>query len=60
VPEAGLTPEALSARILGLMSEPERALAMSLAALRHGRPDAAERLADLVERLSQGEKETGG
>ena len=50
--EARLAPEALSAGVAGVLSDPARALAMSRAALAHGRPDAAERLAGLVERLA--------
>jgi UDP-N-acetylglucosamine--N-acetylmuramyl-(pentapeptide) pyrophosphoryl-undecaprenol N-acetylglucosamine transferase len=52
VQEARLTPEALSARILGILGDATRALAMSRAALGFGRPDAADRLAGLVERLA--------
>ncbi|CAA9423498.1 MAG: UDP-N-acetylglucosamine--N-acetylmuramyl-(pentapeptide) pyrophosphoryl-undecaprenol N-acetylglucosamine transferase [uncultured Rubellimicrobium sp.] len=54
VPEARLTPEALSARIAGILGDPARALAMSRAALAHGKPDAAERLAGLVDALAGG------
>jgi UDP-N-acetylglucosamine--N-acetylmuramyl-(pentapeptide) pyrophosphoryl-undecaprenol N-acetylglucosamine transferase len=54
VPEERLTPEALSARILGILGDATRALAMSRAALGSGRPDAADRLAGLVERLAGG------
>ena len=55
VAEARLTPEALSARLLALLQDGPRALGMSRAALEFGRPDAAERLAELVEDLA-GEK----
>ena len=55
MPEARLTPEALSARLLAILDDPGRALAMSLAALAHGRPDAAERLAGLVEASAGGQ-----
>ena len=56
ISEVRLTPEALSARVLALLTDPARAQIMARAALNHGRPDAAERLADLVERLSRGNK----
>jgi UDP-N-acetylglucosamine--N-acetylmuramyl-(pentapeptide) pyrophosphoryl-undecaprenol N-acetylglucosamine transferase len=54
VPEARLTPEALSVRIAGILGDPARALAMSRAALAQGKPDAAERLARLVDALAGG------
>ncbi|TNC53054.1 UDP-N-acetylglucosamine--N-acetylmuramyl-(pentapeptide) pyrophosphoryl-undecaprenol N-acetylglucosamine transferase [Rubellimicrobium rubrum] len=54
--EARLTPDALAERVVAILTDPIRAQAMARAALNHGRPDAAERLADLVERLSQGNK----
>lgn len=52
VPEARLTPEILGALIQTILSGPDRALAMARAALAHGKPDAADRLAGLVERLA--------
>lgn len=54
VAEARLTPEALTARIWGVLGDPARALAMSRAALAWGRPDAAERLAGVVEEVAGG------
>ncbi|TNC73891.1 UDP-N-acetylglucosamine--N-acetylmuramyl-(pentapeptide) pyrophosphoryl-undecaprenol N-acetylglucosamine transferase [Rubellimicrobium roseum] len=57
VPEARLTPEGLAGHILGVLTDAPRALAMSRAALGHGRPDAAERLASMVEELVSGTKE---
>lgn len=57
LPEAGFTASALAERLLALLAGPERAAAMARASLAHGAPDATERLAELVERLSQGEKE---
>ena len=56
MPEAGFTPEALTARLAGLVSQPERAVAMARASLGYGKPDAAERLAELVDKLSRNEK----
>ncbi|WP_368373022.1 UDP-N-acetylglucosamine--N-acetylmuramyl-(pentapeptide) pyrophosphoryl-undecaprenol N-acetylglucosamine transferase [Rubellimicrobium arenae] len=56
VPEVRLTPEALSQRILAILTNPGRALAMSRAALAYAKPDAAERLAELVEGLVDGNK----
>jgi UDP-N-acetylglucosamine--N-acetylmuramyl-(pentapeptide) pyrophosphoryl-undecaprenol N-acetylglucosamine transferase len=52
LPERGLTPEALAAEAGAILSDGARALAMSLAALALGRPDAAERLADLAEEVA--------
>ncbi len=43
------TPAALTACLTGLLSEPARLAVMAEAALRQGRPDASEILADLVE-----------
>jgi UDP-N-acetylglucosamine--N-acetylmuramyl-(pentapeptide) pyrophosphoryl-undecaprenol N-acetylglucosamine transferase len=55
LPEAGLTPGTLAAEVEALLTAPDRALQMSLAALRAARPDAADRLAALVERLASPE-----
>ncbi len=52
LPEPGLTPEALSADVAAILADPERAREMADAARAEGRADAAARLADLVERLS--------
>ncbi|MCC5974803.1 MAG: undecaprenyldiphospho-muramoylpentapeptide beta-N-acetylglucosaminyltransferase [Rubellimicrobium sp.] len=54
LPEAGLSSEALTEAVLGILSDPDRAADMARAALSIGMPDAAERLADLVERLAEG------
>ena len=56
MPEAGFMPEALTARLAGLVSQPKRAAAMARASLGYGKPDAAERLAELVDKLSRNEK----
>ena len=52
VPEDKLTPERLAAEAAGILSDPARAAAMAAAAAGQGRPDAARRLADLVEELA--------
>ncbi len=49
--ESRLTPEALTERIEGILTDPGRALAMARSALALGKPDAALRLAGLVEEL---------
>lgn len=54
VSEPAFTPEALSARAAAILGDPARALAMAGQALALGRPDAAERLAGLVEQLVEG------
>jgi len=56
MPEARFAAAALTACLRGLLSEPGRAEAMAQASRSYGKPDATERLAELVERLSQGEK----
>lgn len=57
--EAQFTPERLAARLLELMKVPARLAAAAGAAARTGRADAAERLADLVERLARGHGKAG-
>ena len=52
MPEAELEVQPLSEQIAAILSDGTRALAMANAALGQGRPDAAERLADMVERLA--------
>jgi UDP-N-acetylglucosamine--N-acetylmuramyl-(pentapeptide) pyrophosphoryl-undecaprenol N-acetylglucosamine transferase len=52
--ERELTPERLCAEVAEILSDPARASAMAAAALTQGRPDAATRLADLVEELAAG------
>jgi UDP-N-acetylglucosamine--N-acetylmuramyl-(pentapeptide) pyrophosphoryl-undecaprenol N-acetylglucosamine transferase len=54
MPEARLTPETLSERVGAVLGDPGRALAMARAALALGKPDAALRLAGLVEGLVAG------
>lgn len=50
--EQELTSERLSSEVSAILSDPARAAAMAAAALTQGRPDAASRLADLVEELA--------
>ena len=54
--EADLQVDSLSARILAILSAPDDALRMSLAALGCGKPDATENLVALVERLGHAAK----
>lgn len=51
IPESVLDPAALSAQIATVLEQPEGAMRMAHAALSCGRPDAAERLAEIVEAL---------
>ncbi len=48
-----LTPETLARHISAILADPEGAAAMAKASYNQGRPDAAARLADLVEELAQ-------
>ncbi len=52
IPEARLTPAALAANMEAILSQPEAARHMARRALGLGRPNAAEALADLGERLA--------
>ena len=56
--EQELTAEALADEIRRFIEDPEAAKAMALAALGLAKPDAHERLADLVERVADGAGET--
>lgn len=49
-----LTPETLADLVAGLVRAPSRLTAMAAAARGEGRPDAVERLADLVEHIAAG------
>ncbi len=53
IPEAGLSPAHLADAIQSILSEPAKADQMAQAALRVGVPDAAQRLAALVEELAR-------
>lgn len=48
LPETGLTAAAIAERLRGLLTEPARLVAAAAAAAGLGRPDAADRLADLA------------
>ena len=52
VPESELEVGALSGQIAAILSDPELAVLMAHAALSQGRPDATERLVEMVEELS--------
>lgn len=52
VPDAECDGERLDAELTGLLSDPQRLAAMSAGAKRLARPDAARRLADLVEEVA--------
>ena len=54
VPERALDPARLAEQIELVLSQPKAALQMAQAAFSVGRPDAAERLAELVEALAEG------
>ena len=53
IEEADLTPESLAGAIAHILSSANRASKMARAALTLGKPDAAERLADLVEQTAE-------
>jgi UDP-N-acetylglucosamine--N-acetylmuramyl-(pentapeptide) pyrophosphoryl-undecaprenol N-acetylglucosamine transferase len=59
MPQDAATPEALAEAIRGLAADPARLAALAEAARGFGRVDAAERLADLVQRLA-GRNGNGG
>ncbi|MEP3295014.1 MAG: undecaprenyldiphospho-muramoylpentapeptide beta-N-acetylglucosaminyltransferase [Pseudoruegeria sp.] len=52
MPETVLDPDALSEQIDAILGNPKAALQMSIAALGQGRPDATERLVDMVKALT--------
>ncbi|MFN6976939.1 MAG: glycosyltransferase, partial [Gemmobacter sp.] len=54
IAEAALTPPALAGAVAAILTDPARAAGMAAAALRVGIPDAAARLADLVEDVAGG------
>jgi UDP-N-acetylglucosamine--N-acetylmuramyl-(pentapeptide) pyrophosphoryl-undecaprenol N-acetylglucosamine transferase len=57
-PEGELTGEALAGHLARLIGDPPRLAAMAASAAARGRPEAAERLADLVETLAAGRRPT--
>ena len=54
IPEAALDVSTLSAQVAAVLENPEGAAQMARNALRHGRPDATDRLVSLVEELAEG------
>ncbi|MGR3344061.1 MAG: UDP-N-acetylglucosamine--N-acetylmuramyl-(pentapeptide) pyrophosphoryl-undecaprenol N-acetylglucosamine transferase [Paracoccaceae bacterium] len=52
IPESRLAPDTLAEQIVAVLSNPEAAVKMAHAALAMGRPDATDRLVELVEALS--------
>jgi UDP-N-acetylglucosamine--N-acetylmuramyl-(pentapeptide) pyrophosphoryl-undecaprenol N-acetylglucosamine transferase len=52
IPESELAPAVLAEHVSAVLQAPAVAARMAAGALAHGRPDATERLVDLVERLS--------
>ncbi len=57
--ESALEPEGLARQIERILGDPETASGMARAALAAGRPDAADRLAELVEALRAGHRNGG-
>jgi UDP-N-acetylglucosamine--N-acetylmuramyl-(pentapeptide) pyrophosphoryl-undecaprenol N-acetylglucosamine transferase len=55
IPEAQFTPEALAVQIAAVLQHPEDAARMAAGALELGRPDATDRLVDLIEKHAQQE-----
>jgi UDP-N-acetylglucosamine--N-acetylmuramyl-(pentapeptide) pyrophosphoryl-undecaprenol N-acetylglucosamine transferase len=53
IPERALEPAVLSEQIASVLTNPSAALAMSQAALTQGRPDATERLVEIVMALAE-------
>ncbi|MDR0809039.1 MAG: UDP-N-acetylglucosamine--N-acetylmuramyl-(pentapeptide) pyrophosphoryl-undecaprenol N-acetylglucosamine transferase [Gemmobacter sp.] len=53
IPESALDPAVLAAQMAAVLSQPQAAALMADNALAQGRPDAAERLAELVLRLAR-------
>ncbi len=54
IPESALDPDALCDQIASVLENPVGATQMAQNALRHSRPDATERLVELVEALAEG------
>jgi UDP-N-acetylglucosamine--N-acetylmuramyl-(pentapeptide) pyrophosphoryl-undecaprenol N-acetylglucosamine transferase len=55
VPESALEPEALAKQIGLIFRSPKSALRMAVAAAKLGKPDATERLVEMVEELAKGQ-----
>jgi UDP-N-acetylglucosamine--N-acetylmuramyl-(pentapeptide) pyrophosphoryl-undecaprenol N-acetylglucosamine transferase len=56
-PQASLEPGPFARLLQALIEQPEKLTSAAAAALGHGKPDAAQRLADLAERLAQGKQQ---
>jgi UDP-N-acetylglucosamine--N-acetylmuramyl-(pentapeptide) pyrophosphoryl-undecaprenol N-acetylglucosamine transferase len=54
--EGELSAERLAETLAGLLSDPDRLAAMAAAARAVARPDAAERLADVVEQVASAKR----
>jgi UDP-N-acetylglucosamine--N-acetylmuramyl-(pentapeptide) pyrophosphoryl-undecaprenol N-acetylglucosamine transferase len=54
IEQKDMTPERLASDLVGMIEDPDRLTAAAAAARSLGRPDAVERLADLVERVAAG------
>ena len=54
IPEDALTPETLAQQMALVLDNPQGAVHMAEQALSQGRPDATDRLVEMVERLAQG------
>ena len=52
IPEQELTPQRLGDEVASILANPDRAATMATAAAGRGRPDAAQRLAELIEELA--------
>lgn len=60
IPESALAPVVLSAQVEAVLTNPEAAQFMAKGALGHGRKDAAERLAEVVEGLAEAARQKKG
>ncbi|MFC7704035.1 glycosyltransferase [Plastorhodobacter daqingensis] len=58
IPEAALDPDSLAEHVAAVLNDPDGALQMSRNALNCGRPDATERLVQMVEALARKERTT--
>lgn len=53
IPESQLSPETLTSQVVTILQQPDTAVKMAHSALAAGKPDAAERLAGLVETIAK-------
>ena len=56
IPESKLDPDSLAAQMISVLSNPDAAVKMAHGALAQGRPDAAEKLAEMVMTLANRKK----